>query len=292
MRSISALIRQHPALSLFTVAFVFGAAPLALVHTEVFPTSYSQLGALSASAAGFLLAYLEGGRNGLRELVRRVLIWRVGFAWWAVALFYTAIAAAGAVFLATLVDPEIVVDWGALPPVLDVVPMMLVLIVLAGLGEEFGWRGFLVPRLQRRHSALISSLIIGALHSLWHVPLFLVDGTAQSNWVEQVGLVTAFLGYSLFVVAWAVHLSWFFNNTNGSVLIAAVVHGAGNAWIGGYFDVAGLTGMVGNTALASLMAIMALVIVVAAGSKHLSRTTSRDVLGEGPSETTSSGGGP
>ncbi len=281
MRSVSALIRHHPGLSLFSVAFVLGTTPLALVHAGFLPTSFSQLGALSASAAGFLLAYLEGGRRGVRELIRRVLIWRVGFGWWVAALLYTAIAAGGAVFLAALIDPEIVVDWGALPPILDVVPMMLVLIVLAGLGEEFGWRGFLVPRLQRRHSALVSSLIIGVFHSLWHVPLFLVDGTAQSNWAEQVGLVPAFFGYSLFVVAWAVHLSWFFNNTKGSVLIAAVVHGAGNAWIGGYFDVAGVTGMLGNAVLAILMAVTAVVIVVMAGTVHLSRTASRDVLGEG-----------
>lgn len=278
MGTISALIRRHPGFTLFAVAFVLGSAPLALVHAEVLPTSYAQLGALSASIAAFLLAFVERGKRGVRELFSRVLIWRVGAGWWALAFVYTAFAAAGAVALTAWFDSRVVVDWGALAPVVDVVPMMLVLIVLAGLGEEFGWRGYLIPRLQRRYSALTSSLAIGAFHSAWHVPLFLVHGTAQSEWAAAVGLLPAFLGYSLFVVAWAVHLSWFFNNTRGSVLIAAVVHGAGNAWIGGYFDVAGRAEMPGNTALAILMAIMALVIVAVAGAEHLSRRESRDVL--------------
>ena len=150
---------------------------------------------------------------------------------------------------------------------------MLVLIILAGLGEEFGWRGFLLPRLQRHHNALISSLIIGVFHSLWHIPLFLVEGTAQYGWAQQVGLAPSFLGYSAFVIAWSIQLTWFFNNTGGSVLLVAVVHGAGNAWIGGYFDVSGNTGMIGNIILTSFMVIFSLTAITLWGRSHFSPAT-------------------
>jgi len=274
---MSALVKKHPALSLFVLASVLGVTPLALVAAGVAPSGFSQLGALSASGAGIILAAVEGGRRNVAELLSRGLVWRVGIGWWGFALLYTGVIAAAALFLASLVG-GVTVDWSAFGPVWRIVPGMLVLIILAGLGEEFGWRGFLVPRLQVQHNALVSSLVIGALHSLWHVPLFLVDGTAQHGWAQQVGLIPAFLGYSVFVIAWAIQLTWVFNNTRGSVLLVAVVHGAGNAWIGGYFNVHGQAGMVGNNLLAILMAVVALAIVLVAGPIHLSRTTERDTL--------------
>ena len=115
-------------------------------------------------------------------------------------------------------------------------------------------------------------------HSLWHVPLFLVAGTAQHEWAREIGFVAAFLGYSVFVIAWAVQLSWFFNNTRGSVLLVAVVHGAGNAWIGGYLDVFGRAGLPGNNSLSLLMAALAVAVVAIARPTHLSRREARNTL--------------
>ncbi len=270
-------VKNHPALSLFLLSFLLGGLPLALVAAELLPLGFSQLGALSASIAGVILVGVEGGRESVGELLRRGLIWRVGFRWWATAFLYIAPLAAAALYINAVVG-NITFDWNALRPIYQILPMMLALIILAGLGEEFGWRGFLLPRLQRHHSALISSLIVGFFHSLWHVPLFLVEGTAQSEWAQQVGLIPAFLGYSTFVIAWAIQLTWFFNNTRGSVLIVAVVHGAGNAWIGGYFDISGNAGIAGNNILTGLMVILSLAIVVIAGQAHFSRVTERNTL--------------
>ncbi|GJM11832.1 MAG: CPBP family intramembrane metalloprotease [Pseudohongiella sp.] len=269
--------RNHPAASLFTLAFILGALPLLLVSAKLLPLEFSQLGALSASLAGFILAYVEGGRGRIRELWVRGIIWRVGFNWWAIALLYLAPLAAASLYFGTMLNGS-PFDWSMLRPTYQIIPMMIVLTLLAGLGEEFGWRGYLLPRLQRKHGALTASLIIGVFHSLWHVPLFLVDGTAQQLWSQQIGLLPAFLGYSVFVIAWAIQLTWVFNNTGGSVLLVAVVHGAGNAWIGGYFDVSGLAGITGNNILSIQMAILSLVIVVTAGSTHLSRSSSRNTL--------------
>lgn len=271
-----AFIRNHPAWALFVLAFFLGSVPLALVATGLIPLAYSQLGALSASCAAFILVAVEGDKKGVAKLLRRGLVWRVGFRWWFTAIFYLAPAAAAALFINALVG-GVAFDWNTLGPVYDVLPMIVVLTLLAGLGEEFGWRGYLLPRLQQQHSALAASLIIGFFHSLWHIPLFLVEGTAQFGWGQEVGFLPAFLGYSAFVTAWSIQLTWFFNNTKGSVLIIAVAHGAGNAWIGGYFDISGNAGIAGNNVLTVLMVIISLGVVAMTGHRSLSRYSSERI---------------
>ncbi len=244
---------------------------------QLLPVGFTQLGALSASVAGVILAGIEGGRGSVGELLRRGLVWRVGFGWWVLSLLYIVPLVISALYFGTLINGASL-SLDILRPVYTVLPTIFVLIVLAGLGEEYGWRGFLLPRLQRDHNAVVSSLIVGFFHSLWHIPLFLVEGTAQSDWAAEVGLIPAFIGYSTFVVAWAVQLTWFFNNTRGSVLVVAVVHGAGNAWIGGYFDISGNAGIVGNIVLAFLMVAFSLALVAIVGGTHLSRRFARDKL--------------
>src|SRR5690606_7750369 len=84
--------------------------------------------------------------------------------------------------------------------------------------------------LQTRHNALVSALIVGVAWATWHVPLFFIEGTAQYEQQMAAGLLPAILGYTLFVIAQSIQFSWLFNNTRGSVLLAAVFHGASNTW--------------------------------------------------------------
>lgn len=271
---MSDFVRKYPALSLGALALLLGGVLVAPVIAGVAPSSFLQLGALSASAAGFILAAVEGGRTAVRELLRRVLIWRVGLGWWAFALLFPVVPAIAAVYVGASVGRR-AVDWTGLPPVYNAIPVLLFLIVFAGLGEEFGWRGFAVPRVQRRHNALVTSLIIGAFHSIWHVPLFFIKGELYHNLVLEVGFLPAFLGYAVLVFALSVQLTWLFNNTKGSVLLAAVYHGASNAW-NGYIDVyrgqlAGLVGYIG------LMVVVSIIVVIGYGPETLSRKGRSDI---------------
>ena len=155
--------------------------------------------------------------------------------------------------------------------------MILMLTVFAGMGEEFGWRGFAMPRLQARYNALVSSIIIGVLWGLWHIPLFLAKGTTQYEWRLDAGLIPAVLLYTVFTIAWSIQYTWVFNNTKGSVLLAAVYHGAGNAWIGGYIDV--YRGYIGGVVTFTVVSvIVSIIIVLVAGPANLSRRNERNVL--------------
>jgi membrane protease YdiL (CAAX protease family) len=157
-----------------------------------------------------------------------------------------------------------------------VVPMFIFLTIAAGIGEEFGWRGFLLPRLQSRYNALVSGLIVGVAWATWHVPLFFVKGTSQYEQQLEGGLLPVILGYAVLVIVQSVQFTWLFNNTKGSVLLAAVFHGASNAWA----EYLGI----GNIPFGGILTVMALsvlitaVIVPLAGAENLSRTSKRNVL--------------
>src|SRR3990172_1360887 len=157
---MSTFVKKYPALSMFVLALIFGSVVSFAIATDLLPPEASQLGALSSSLAAIILVVVEGRKSGLRELLSRFLIWRVGLQWWAVALFFTVIPSVAALYLFDLLGGP-PVDWSRLPPLYTVVPNFILFTIAAGIGEEFGWGGFLLPRLQPRHNALVSSLIIG-----------------------------------------------------------------------------------------------------------------------------------
>lgn len=266
---ISHFLKMHPALALFLVALLLGPALVAPVLAGWLAPAFLQIGALSASLAGFILAANEGGKPSVRELLSRARIWKVGTRWWLAALLLPLVPAIGAIYMAAAYN-QAPMNWSTLEPWYRVVPSLLILIVFAGLGEEFGWRGFALPRLRRQHSALISSLIIGGWHALWHAPLFLIKGEVYHGYAEQLGLPLAFFGYAIFVVALAVQLSWIFLNTGGSVLMAAVYHGACNAWTG-YLAI-DRSGMAAAIALVVANVVLSLGLVAVSGPRTLMLT--------------------
>ena len=272
---MSAFVKKYPAISLLVLAMIFGTVPSLAVATGLLPPAASQLGALSSSLAAIVLVVVEGRKGGLRELLSRFLIWRVGVQWWAFALLFAIIPSVAALYLYNLLGGP-PVDWSGLPPLYTVLPMFILYTIAAGIGEEFGWRGFLLPRLQTRHNALVSGLIVGVIWATWHIPLFFIKGTGQYDMQSQGGLLPAILGYSIFVIVYSIQFTWVFNNTKGSVLLAAVMHGASNAW-GGYIDVyRGYFGGILTFVVVSLL--VTIVIVLVAGPRDLSRANKRNVL--------------
>jgi membrane protease YdiL (CAAX protease family) len=98
--------------------------------------------------------------------------------------------------------------------------VLLPLIIIA-VGEEYGWRGYALPGLQRRYSALAAALIVGVVHWIWHYPPSLID--------TGVPLDTPFWLFGLFVVAWSVMMTSIFNASTGAVGLMILFHFASNA---------------------------------------------------------------
>jgi membrane protease YdiL (CAAX protease family) len=88
-----------------------------------------------------------------------------------------------------------------------------------GFGEETGWRGFALPRLQKGMSVARATLILGLMWALWHTPAFLYLET-----FEEMGLIVL-PGFLIGVLCGAVIFTWIYNGTGGSVLMVALWHG-------------------------------------------------------------------
>jgi membrane protease YdiL (CAAX protease family) len=89
-------------------------------------------------------------------------------------------------------------------------------------GEEPGWRGFALPRLQRRYGPLLGSLILGPLWALWHLPIFFIP-----SWNFPPTLLNLVL-YVISAISFTIVMTWVFNNTKGSLLMAILLHASFN----------------------------------------------------------------
>jgi membrane protease YdiL (CAAX protease family) len=130
---------------------------------------------------------------------------------------------------------------------------------LGGAWEEPGWRGYALPRLQCRRSALVASLILGALIAGWHLPLMVAGQVAYSD------IVLIFAGTIVY--------NWVFNNARGSVLIIMVMHAANNTISGSFFSpmFTGADSVRQSWMLALVWTVVAILVILISGPEHLSR---------------------
>ena len=110
------------------------------------------------------------------------------------------------------------------------IPTILLAGLYAGpLGEELGWRGFLLPELQKSYSNLNSAILIGFIWFIWHIPLWWAPfGTLVSG--EPISLISVFT-YFIMLICLSIIITWLVINSKGSVLIALLFHLSINAGI-------------------------------------------------------------
>ncbi|MFN8573139.1 MAG: type II CAAX endopeptidase family protein [Gemmatimonadaceae bacterium] len=197
-----------------------GAFRLPLAIPEVLRWPLLLVGAFAPSAVAIVLTAREQGRAGVRQLLRRLLQWRVGWIWFVFALCFLAtvkLTAAVAFRLASGAWPA----FGTYPAWYVVLLTSLVAMILGGpLGEEIGWRGFALPRLQQLMGERSASVTLGLLWALWHWPVFFIPG------LDQYG--QPFGPYVLYVTGLSVAFAFLYRTTGGSLLLAVLFHTAVN----------------------------------------------------------------
>jgi membrane protease YdiL (CAAX protease family) len=222
--------------------------------------------------AAVLVTAQTRGKEGVRALFRKLLIGRVGLRWYLVAVFGLAAIYIAVIFLHNLIasSSALPVLSERLPPlspsqmVVYLIPMFLVITIING--EELGWRGFALPGLQAKYTALTSSLILGLIWTLFHLPLFFtVTGSSQADW--------SFASFLVSTVAMSILYTWMLNNTRGSVLLAYLFHGAANTW-SQVFSMDHANPLVGWI-LTGLLVLAAVTVIVHSGAENLSRTAIR-----------------
>lgn len=205
--------------------------------------------------AAFLVTARSRGRAGVRALWKR--FWNLGLKWqWLLValLIWPALRlVTNLVGQITGYDLRI---WANPGQIWIFLPAFIVSILHGGLSEEFGWRGYALPRLQARWNALTSSLILGIIEGLWHAPLLLMAGQRHENSVPEL----------VFWMTLTVILrTWIYNNSNGSLLAAVLTHASGNA----ASDVVYCCGTLGQLYWVYTLAVVLVVIVF--GPKDLVR---------------------
>jgi uncharacterized protein len=219
---LSASIKRHPLVAFFVLAF-------ALTWWSVPLGTFMAAGPLLAA---LIVVGVVDGRRGLRQLWSSMVRWRVGWRWYAAALLipFAVVLGAGGLNVA-FGAPSSVLGSLALSSLVFMFGLRLVVPVFAPVGEEPGWRGFALPRLQADYSPLAATLILAVVVAAWHVPLiFLADES-----LPPVLLVTT--------VAVTFFYTWLYNHTGASVFMTIVAHAAEGTITG---ELVGKDGFVGS----------------------------------------------
>jgi membrane protease YdiL (CAAX protease family) len=240
-------IEGHPLAAFFILAYAISwgiEIPLALsirgvIRTDI-PFSLHYLAGYGPMLAAIVMTLLTAGRTGLKNLFVRMGKWQAKLVWWLIAIsplgiyllvgvfqwsqLYLRLYQPGILDLQDMFSWVMLEQWNVLLNLgwVDFLPglglaALPVWLVTFGIGEETGWRGYALPRLQKDHEPLSASVILWLFWALWHLPLFFYS----YDFSILPGLLTGLL-------AGAIALTWLYNSSGGSILIVAIWHGTFN----------------------------------------------------------------
>jgi membrane protease YdiL (CAAX protease family) len=267
MEEKTGLLKRYPLVTYFVLAYGISWAfwlPLAASSHTLIPVRlpavvFYNLAAVGPVLAAIIVSGIEGGSLAIRALLGKVLKWRVGVRWYLAALLgYPALYLVGS-------GLDVLLGGNPSWPPPDLInlhmPYWFLLLIMPPfvLGEEIGWRGYALSRIQTGRSALAASLILGVLWALWHIPSFLMRNSLHQN--------SPFLPWMLWTCLMAIVLTWLYNNTGGSVLLTWLFHVAMN--YAGFLIPATMRGMVLTSVLVLVMVVL---IVILAGPARLSKS--------------------
>ena len=194
------------------------------------PAELATLGIFGPAIAAILLRLATDDRSGLGSFWAAASRWRIGRRWW-VATLLVPPGIIGGVYAAYLLlggnlqtSTTVVMLQGAGTLAAVVVPVMILVTIALAFGEEAGWRGYLLPLLQSRLSALSASLVVGVVWFLWHIPLLYLPGQDVGG---EAFLIVLF---GATVILSSILYTWLYNNTRGSVLAVTLLHAGLNIW--------------------------------------------------------------
>jgi uncharacterized protein len=218
MNQVKTFVKNHHLALFFVLAYIFSWGNYILSRTV---PNFPFLFPFGPLLAALITAGIAGGLDGLKDLARRCLRWRVGLRWYAAALFVPAAIGLSTVYLATLLGGT-ELSAAKLGPWYSLFLMFPMALVDAPLMEETGWRGFALPRFPANRSPLFNTLMLALLVVGWHVPLVLFEGAIVAPYLTA-GIASAVL------------TNWIYYNSRGSALLAMLYHTAANTF-GLYFS--------------------------------------------------------
>ena len=171
------------------------------------------VGGFVPSLLAIFLTWKKEGAPGLRLLGWRIFQFKLDWHWYVFIFLIVIAGTAGQLTINKLLGNTFnrylfLAQLGSFLPLLFIGP----------LSEEIGWRGYALERLQTRWNALTSSLMVGLVWGLWHLPLFFMVGTSQ----HELGIL--FIGFLVGMMANSIFYTWLYNNTKQSLWSAILLH--------------------------------------------------------------------
>jgi len=237
MKNILDLIKKNPILSYFILTFTISWGSLVvMIAVNGMPATMAEAQAQLPIAiitflggpciSGLLMTGIMSGRKGYRELLSRLLKWRVGIGWYVFAIFSGPVVLLAVPLFLSLFSPVF------LPEIFSIsnkTPMLILGIfsgIIVGICEEIGWTGFAIPRMRKRYSVLLTGLILGVLWGAWHI-------LTNDIWVIRAytgplppALYATLTGLGFLIgqlPPFRILMVWVYDRT-GSLLISMIMH--------------------------------------------------------------------
>ena len=172
------------------------------------------------TVAGFVMTGITEGKPGVKALWKRFWNRNLSIKWLLVILLFFPTLRLVANLVSRTLDGQSYpfLTWPD-QPWMFISPLIFNGLIHGGLSEEFGWRGYVLPCFQAKWNALASSLVLGVIWGVWHIPLIKAGMSSQNSVAELI----------LWQTLVSIFFTWVFNNTNGSVLAVILFHAMANS---------------------------------------------------------------
>ena len=216
--------------------------------------------------SALILTWVRGGKDAVRVLLSRMSKWRIKPVWIVTALLSVWVFFIASAFMMVAIGqplPDLSIFGQVMYlPYLTFLGSWALWIITYGIGEETGWRGYLLPHFQAKYSALTSSLIVSLFWAAWHAPMFLYDENLIA--MGPFGTISWVIG----LMFGSVLQTWLYNNTEGSVLMTAIWHGTFNT----FTAAAGQAASVTSGIISMLVMVLVVIVVIVYKPRNLSRS--------------------
>jgi len=214
-------------------------------------------GGFIPSIAAIALTYFRDGSNGMKSLFKWFIQINIGFKWYATTLIIFLIIGFWQIMINSKLGNQF--DFSLY---IKQIGSLIPLIIIWLLSEEFGWRGYLLEKLQIFLKPLLASLIVGTVWGLWNLPLFYIDATSQRE------LNLPFLSFILSTIANSIIMTYIYNNTKSSIWSAIFSH-----WVYTYIAQVNSTGVMRSNTYnwletAPVVAIAVIIAIIMSRNKN------------------------
>lgn len=201
-------------IKIFSTIVVFLSGLICFVSYKMEDKNISILAVFTPSITAFFVSLITRGQKGIYDLFIRQTIQAASLKWF----LFSILIFPSLVILAILTSLHFDITAFELRTT-QLMPQIIVIILIA-VGEEYGWRGFLLPKLMKRFDVLRSSIILGLIWGIWHFPAYLI-GTG-------VPLQMNFMVFMLWVLLGTLMISWIYYYSK-NVLTSILAHIGANA---------------------------------------------------------------